>query len=84
MQFGHRLFIALTPMLLVMSAYGTRLAHQRATPWVVAALVLWNMYLFVGVSVAKLDGASDPGLRDVVRWETRIVPAVVERLQRDR
>lgn len=83
-QFGHRLFIALTPMLLVMGAYGTRLSHLRATPAILAALVAWNMYLFVGVSVAKLEGTWDPGLRDVVRWERRILPAVVERLQRDR
>ncbi len=84
MLFGHRLFMATTPMLLLMTAYGTRLLAARSVHVAVAALVLWNMYLFIGTSVAKLEGSWNPRLSDAMGWEHRLVPAVRHRYGRER
>ena len=82
MQFGHRLFIALTPMLVVMAAYGTRSGECRPAAAVLTVLVAWNLYLFVGVSVARLQHNWSPRLTDALGWEHRIGPAIAERLRR--
>jgi hypothetical protein len=84
MQFGNRLFLAVTPMLIVMTAYGTRMVGHRLTPIVLALLIAWNGYAFAGVSVARLRGNWDPSLRDVLGWESHVIGAVHGRWSKER
>jgi hypothetical protein len=84
MQFGNRLFLAVTPMLIVMTAYGTRMGGHRLTPIVLALLVAWNVYAFAGVSIARLRGNWDPSLHDTLGWESHAIGAVRERWSKER
>ena len=84
MEFGNRLFLALSPMLIVMTAYGTRVTGRRLTSVLLALLIAWNGYLFAGVSVARLRGNWDPALGDALGWESHVISAIQERWSKAR